>query len=153
MTINLNEIESVVAGVLAQEAVELVDLRYLRDGGRWVLRFFVDKQGGVTIDDCERVSRRLGAILDAAGVMTHAYALEVSSPGLKRIIKKIEDYERFSGERVKLSVHAAVSGQRHFRGILRGVEDGKILLEHDGGLTHFAPTSIHEARLDPEIRI
>jgi len=153
MQIDINAIERSVEGVLAQESVEIVDLRYLREQSRWILRFFVDKAGGVTISDCERVSKRIGAVLDASELMTHPYALEVSSPGLNRVLKKLKDFERFAGERIALRVQTAVDGRCRFCGTLNGVEDGKVVLEHEGGKIRFEPETIREARLDPEIKI
>jgi ribosome maturation factor RimP len=153
MSVILRDIEDAVEGVLGQESVELVDLNYLQENGRWVLRFFIDKEGGVTISDCENLSKRIGALLDATEMIPHKYALEVSSPGLNRILKKEKDFQRFSGERVKVRVRAPIDGQRRFRGTLKGVEDGGVLVEHEGGTLKFQFGSIEEARLDPDIKI
>ncbi len=151
--VDLKEIEKAVGGVLAQEAVELVDLKFVSDGGRWVMRFFVDKEGGVTVSDCERVSKRIGAILDVTGIVPGRYSLEVSSPGMNRLVKKEKDFKRFSGERIKLRVKSAVNGQCRFRGTLKGFEDGGVLLVCSGEVVRFPLGTIAEARLDPEIRI
>lgn len=151
--VDIAEIEKAVGGVLAQEAVELVDLKFVSDGGRWVMRFFVDKEGGVTLSDCERVSKRIGAILDVTDIVPGRYSLEVSSPGMNRLVKKEKDFKRFSGERIKLRVKCAVNGQSRFRGTLKGFEDGEVLLESEGTVVRFPLGTIAEARLDPEIRI
>lgn len=148
---DLKAIEEAVEGLLGQEAAELVDLRYLQEGGRWVLRVYVDKHGGVTLDDCERYSEKVGALLDAMDAMEHSYTLEVSSPGVDRILKKQKDFSRFSGHRVKLRLKAPLEGRRRFHGVLRGVEDGRVVLESDGQVFRLAPEAIEEARLDPEI--
>ncbi|MDE2290485.1 MAG: ribosome maturation factor RimP [Elusimicrobia bacterium] len=150
---DLNRIEKELEGVLALEAAELVDVRYVNEGGRWVLRLFIDRPGGVTIDDCERVSGRVGAFLDASDMMTHAYTLEVSSPGLDRVLKKDKDFERFTGHRVRVALRAPLDGRRRFSGFLRGVEGGQVVLENEGAFVRLDRAGIEEARLDPEIEI
>lgn len=149
----MREIESAVSGLLEQESLELVDLNYLQEGGRWILRFFIDKEGGVGIKDCEYVSKRIGALLDATEAVPHRYALEVSSPGMNRIVKKEKDFTRFSGERIRLRVRVPVDGRRRFSGTLKGVEGGSVLVDADGQTLRFELGAIEEARLDPEIRI
>lgn len=149
---DLSQIEKAVEALLAGEAAELVDLRYLREGGRWVLRFYVDKHGGVTLDDCERFSDRIGALLDALDALPHAYVLEVSSPGLDRVLKKEKDFIRFSGHQVKLRLKAPRDGQRRFQGRLGPVAQGRLTLEEPGGRSlEVALESIEEARLDPDV--
>ena len=150
---DLEQIEKAVSGLLAQEAVELVDLRYLQEGGRWVLRFYLDKHGGITLDDCEKLSSRIGALLDTVDVLMHPYSLEVSSPGLDRRLKRERDFQRFSGHRVKIRLKEPLEGRRRFHGYLKGFEAGKVLLENAGTTVAFEFAAIEEARLDPEIKV
>src|SRR5262245_15369984 len=103
-------IEKAVQGVLDQEAVELVDLRYVHESGRWVLRFFLDKTGGVTLGDCEHLSNRIGAILDLTDLLPRSYVLEVSSPGIDRLLKRERDFKRFSGYRVQVWLSTPEAG-------------------------------------------
>ncbi len=150
---DLAKIEQTVQGILDQEAFELVDLRYLNDGGRWVLRFYVDKAGGVKLDDCEYLSNRIGAMLDITDLMPSRYTLEVSSPGMNRVLKKEKDFLRFQGHRVKLRLKSPEGGQRQFRGFLKPMEGNLVVLEAGEKTVRFAIDRIDEARLDPEIEI
>lgn len=150
---DLQAIEETVESALAQDAFELVDMNYVQEGGRWILRFFVDKHGGINLDDCQRVSEKIGSILDAAEMMTHSYSLEVSSPGLDRILKKEKDFERFSGHRVKVRLKKAQNGRRKFQGYLRGTEDDSLVLESGDSTIRLRLASIEEARLDPELKV
>lgn len=147
---DLRQIEKDLEALLAAEAMELVDLQYRNERG-WVLRLFVDKPGGVTLDDCQAVSDKVGAFLDAANVMNHGYTLEVSSPGLDRVIKKDKDFQRFVGHRVAVRLRAPVEGRRRYQGFLKGLEDGRIVLENEGALVRLERAGVEEARLDPEI--
>jgi ribosome maturation factor RimP len=150
---DLQLIEETIENALAQDAFELVDMKYLQEGGRWVLRFYVDKHGGITLDDCERISEKIGSILDATDAMTHAYHLEVSSPGVDRIIKKERDFERFSGHRVKVRLKKAVDGRRRYQGYLRGLEAEAVVLESGDSTVRLPLAAIEETRLDPELKV
>ncbi len=151
MNAEISAIENAVAPVLEQEKVELVDLQYLKEGGRWVLRFFLDKEGGITLDDCAYLSDRVGGVLDESNLIRHAYALEISSPGLDRAIKKEKDFRRFSGRQARVRLKAPIEGRRKFLGRLLGVEEGAVLLECEGKLVRFPLETVEEARLEPEV--
>ena len=125
-------IEELVAPLLTQEAAELVDLEFFRESGRQILRFYLDKEGGITLDDCEHLSNRIGALLDEADAVQGSYVLEVSSPGLDRIIKKEKDFIRFAGKAVQVRLKVAENGRRNFKGLLRGWREGKVLLQCEG---------------------
>ncbi len=150
---DLSHIEKLIESLLANEAMELVDMRYLQAGGRWILRCYVDKRGGITLDDCERLSDNIGAVLDADDAMTRSYTLEVSSPGVDRVLKKAKDFERFSGHPVKIRLKAPLAGRRCFTGCLHGYQDGKVILESGSSAVRLELAAIEEARLDPEIKI
>ncbi|MDD5657957.1 MAG: ribosome maturation factor RimP, partial [Elusimicrobia bacterium] len=143
-----SDIEKLVEPLLAQEEAELVDLQSLRESGRLILRFFLDKPGGITLDDCEHLSNRIGALLDEADAVAGSYVLEVSSPGLDRVLKKEKDFLRFAGKAVKVRLRAAREGRRNFKGTLIGFEAGRVLLEGEGGRWEFPLPEIDEARLD-----
>lgn len=148
----LQKVESLVAPALAQETMELVDLEYVHEHGQWVLRLFLDKPGGITLDDCARMSERLGGILDAADPIPQSYSLEISSPGINRPLRKDADYDRFRGEKVEISMYAPVNGRRHFKGVLQGLEQGKVVVEESPEVRFMLPLAdIAKARLDPDM--
>jgi ribosome maturation factor RimP len=153
MTVDLKRIEAAIEPLLAQEAAELVDLRYLREGGRWILRFYIDKPGGITLGDCEQLSYRIGGLLDLQDLMPGSYNLEVSSPGLDRVLKREKDFEKFSGHRARIRLKRPRDGQRQFRGYLKGAKEGQVILENGETTLELPLSEIDEARLDPDIKI
>lgn len=147
------EIETLLTPLLEQEGAELVDLNWRREGHRWVLRLFLDKRGGITLDDCAYLSERAGALLDEKGAIEHSYVLEVSSPGLDRVIKKEGDFERFSGKPVKVRLKLAENGQRRFSGTLKGLAEGEVAVQIGETLKRFDRRNIDELRLDDSAAI
>jgi ribosome maturation factor RimP len=133
---------------LIEQGFELVELEFAAQGGRGVLRLYVDRSGGVTIDDCVAVSQLLGPVLDAAEYISDSYVLEVSSPGIDRPLRKPEDFQRFSGERVVLKSAMPVNGRKKFKGILRGISDGAVSVECDGQTYAIAIENVQRANLD-----
>jgi len=132
--------------------LELVDIEYLREGPSWILRIFIDKPGGVNLDDCSAFSHALGPALDVDDVVGTAYALEVSSPGLERPLKKPKDFERFAGKRVKVKTFAplpsaAGPGQKSFQGILVGLKGDLVELEAEGKPVRIPISAIAKAHL------
>lgn len=111
--------------------MELVETQFRLEGQRWVLRFFIDRAGGVTVDDCAAVSRRLDDWLEEEALIRHAYTLEVSSPGLERPLRKPEDFVRFAGRRVRLRLHRDEGQGKTLCGTLLGLENGEIALLMD----------------------
>lgn len=152
MTPRLEAVQGAMEPVLEQELAELVDLQYVREGGRFVLRAFLDKEGGITLDDCERLSQRIGSALDMAEVMSEPYVLEVSSPGLDRVVKKEKDFVRFSGHGAGIRLKNPIGGQRNFKGVLKGFEDGCVLLLCGPDVQRLPLEEIEEARLIPEVK-
>ena len=126
---------------------ELVD--WERSGRDALLRIFVDKPGGVGVDDCARISHHLSQVLAVEGVNYNR--LEVSSPGLDRVLHKEQDFVRFAGEKARVKLRVALDGQRNFTGILRAVNNGKLELEVDGKLLAFELSNLEKARLVPSI--
>lgn len=108
--------------------LELVDIEYIKEGGSWFLRIFIDKPEGITHDDCQAVSERVGALLDEKDLIPQSYILEVSSPGIERPLKKAADFERFRGYKVRASTFAPVNGQKEFIGELVGLEDAHVVI-------------------------
>ena len=150
----VGQIEQLAVPVLQEHGAELVDLEFVHDHGQWVLRFFLDRPGGITLDDCAAISDHLGRILDATDLITQSYSLEVSSPGLNRPLRKESDYVRFAGERVDVTLYAPLNGRRHYRGRLHGFKDGVVQVEDYTQQVFALPLAqIAKARLDPEIEI
>jgi ribosome maturation factor RimP len=142
------EIEAIITPVIEQEGGELVDLQWRKEGHQQILRLFLDKPNGITLDDCAYFSDRVGATLDDGDKIPQSYVLEVSSPGLDRVIKKDKDFERFAGKPVKLKLKLAENGQRRFSGVLQGLNEGKVSVQVDKDLKAFARENIDEVRLD-----
>ena len=113
--------------------LELVDLEFVKEGVNWYLRVYIDKEGGVTLDDCEVVSRTLEAKLDEKDPIEQAYILEVSPPGLDRPLKKEADFVKFQGEIIDVKLYKAVNGSKQYQGKLLGLENGMLSIEEDNG--------------------
>jgi len=127
---------------------ELVDLE-LRTGGRGLLRIYIDTERGVTLDDCEHVSKQLSALLDVEDPLPGAYVLEVSSPGLDRRLRTPEHFAKFKGEEIKIRLIRAQEGRKRFRGRLCGYEDGAVSIEVDGNMWQLSLDNIDVATLVP----
>jgi ribosome maturation factor RimP len=141
------QIEEVVQPVLLDHGLTLVDLEFRPRRPRGVLRLFVDKPGGVGIDDCQRVSREVGDVLDASALIEEAYDLEVSSPGLDRQLRKDREFRWAVGKRVQ----CWLAGGEEVRGRLVGIDGGFLILEQDGGETKLDRASITKAKLDADV--
>ena len=142
------EIEGVVQPVLRDHGLMLVDLEWRPRRPRGVLRLFVDKPGGVGIDDCQRLSREVGDVLDASALIEEAYDLEVSSPGLDRQLRTDREFRWASGKRVR----CWLAGGQELRGRLVGVDGGQFVLEQDDGTeVKLERASVTKARLDAEV--
>ena len=107
-----------MAEILSGTDYELVDVEYVKEGRDWYLRIFIDKTGGIDLDDCQNISERLSARLDALDIISGAYILEVSSPGIDRILKKDKDFIREAGKVVDVTLYAPLDGKKSFVGEL-----------------------------------
>lgn len=116
-------VRPLIEPILANAHLELVDLEYTREGDVQYLRIFIDKPGGVTIDDCQTISRECEVVLDIEEIIQAQYILQVSSPGLDRPLKRKEDYTRFRDRLVKIRTYRAIAGRKTFLGRLKGVTD------------------------------
>ena len=146
----LDRVEAVVGPVLGSHGLDLVDAEWHREGRRWVLRFYVDKLGGVSVGDCQAVSREAGDVLDVSGLIEPAYDLEISSPGLDRILKTDREYAWAVGKEVRCWVREPVQGQTEFSGRLRSVSTSTLELEGPDGRTREMPRAmVTKARLVP----
>lgn len=129
---------------------ELVGVEYLSQGKKSLLRVYIDHEDGINLDDCERVSHQISGVLDVEDVIRGQYALEVSSPGLDRPLFTQEHFLRFSGEPAKIHLAAPQDGRRNFHGILRGVENGEVLLDVEGTVIRLRISNIEKANLVPD---
>lgn len=146
------DIEQKLAPVLKEAGVELVAVQYQREPTGWVLRFFLDKEGGVSLDDCAEWSDRLGTLVAERRLVDGDYSMEVSSPGLQRPLRKRDDFLRFTGLEAIVKTFAPINNQRNFHGLLRGVEnDDLILLDRTNGLVKVPLNDIASAKLDPAV--
>jgi len=125
----VDRISEAVSPILWTLGLELADVVCVGQGPRSVVRVFIDKPEGVTLEDCERAHKALGPALDVADPFPHAYTLEVSSPGLDRPFKRIQDYRRAIGKQVTLKLREPLAGQWRLVGTLTGVEDHAVILE------------------------
>jgi ribosome maturation factor RimP len=148
----------VLEPVLARDGLELVEVEWLRLAGRWTLRVYVDKPGGVSVDDCQGASRTIEPLLDVEDFIEPAYDLEVSSPGLDRPLRKAQDFDRYAGQRAHVKSFAPVpdtaQGQpprKHWTGVLRGFRDGAVELDVDGVLHRIPLDRIAKAHLEYDV--
>jgi len=151
----LDQVRQLAEEMLEAAGLELVHMEFVSEGKQWFLRLYIDRDGGVTIDDCVKVSRQLGYELDVADTIPHAYSLEVSSPGVDRIVGKAKDFKRFAGERVRMKLKKAVNGRRNLTGMLKGMDDntGAVQVDVDGELISVELDNIRRANLqmEPEV--
>ncbi|HOM01221.1 MAG TPA: ribosome maturation factor RimP [Acetivibrio sp.] len=115
--------------IVNRHSFELVDVEFIKEGSSWYLRIYIDKPGGITIDDCQIVSEEISDILDKEDPIPQSYFLEVSSPGLDRPLKKESDFEKFKGELVEVKVFKPIEGKKIFEGELVGYKDNKIVIK------------------------
>ena len=126
---------------------ELWDIEFLREAGIYYLRVFVDKEGGVSILDCENISRKLDPILDEADPISESYTFEVSSAGAERALKRPSDFERFLGSYVAVKLYSPKNGLKEYIGYLRGYEGGAVTVEVNGENTRFEKNEVAGVRL------
>ena len=137
-----------IGDLITQDGVELVHVEYLRGHRPSMLRVLIDKEGGVTADDCQRISELISPALDASSLLKSRYVLEVSSPGFDRPLTKEADFVRFAGQPIKVKTHAAIGGNNVFRGTLRGLDGSVLMLDVDGSQVEIPISEIAKARLD-----
>lgn len=128
-------VTELVKPITEQLNLELIDVEFLKEGSNWYLRVYIDKEGGVTIDDCENVSRKLDDIIDEKDPITQQYYLEVSSPGLDRPLKKESDFSRNIGKEVEIKLYKSRDNKKVFEGELVGLINNKIIIKDNIGET------------------
>ena len=135
--------------VVESAGCSLWDVEYVKEAGAWYLRVYIDKEGGVSIDDCEAVSRPLSDLLDQADPIEGSYTFEVSSAGLDRALKKPEHFARFQGAEVEVKLYRPKEGRKEYVGLLRDYQDGAVTLETAGQKAVFTKQEVALVRLYP----
>lgn len=125
--------EALLIPILEEKGYEMVDVEYVKEGSNWYLRAYVDKPGGITINDLESVSRKLSDLLDEKDFISDAYILEVSSPGLGRPLKKDRDFDRSIGEEVEVHLYRSLDGNKQYVGLLKSYDKETITIEDEEG--------------------
>jgi ribosome maturation factor RimP len=139
-------VEKLVADIITETKLELVDVEYIKER-EWYLRVFLDKEGGMDIEDCQWVSERLEARLDELDPIQDSYYLEVSSPGLDRPLKKERDFVRHAGDKIELHTFAPFQGKKDFVGILKALVQDEIHVEIDGTELSIPRDKVSQVRL------
>ncbi|CCZ04027.1 MAG: ribosome maturation factor RimP [Clostridiales bacterium] len=139
--------EELVTPLIEQNNFELVDIEYVKEGSNWYLRVYIDKPGGINVDDCELISRALSDKLDEEDFIDDAYILEVSSPGLGRPLKKDKDFERSLGEDVEIKLYRMKDGTKDYRGFLKSYNKEEIVIEDNDEEITFKRSEIALVRL------
>ena len=142
-----DKIAEIARPVVEEEGCSLWDVEYVREAGTWYLRVFIDRDGGVSIDDCERVSRRLDPILDEEDPIPDSYVFEVGSAGADRELKRPGDFEQFMGSEVEVKLYRPVDGSKHYTGTLSGYEAGAVSLTVGEKTLRFAKEQVAQVRL------
>ena len=136
--------------VVQAHGCSLWDVEYVREGGEWFLRLYIDKDGGVDIDDCEAVSRAVDPVLDEKDPIPESYRFEVCSAGLERVLKRPSDFERFLGEPVLVKLYRPKNGQKEFPGVLKGYAGGAVTIDMNGTELTFEKPEVALVRLRVE---
>ena len=125
--------EELITPILDRMNFELVDVEYVKEGGTWYLRAYIDKEGGITVNDCEAVAREMNEILDREDFVEDSYVFEVSSPGLGRPLKKEKDYIRSMGKEVEIRTYRAINREKEFYGILSAYDENSVTIKTEDG--------------------
>lgn len=144
----LSYLWNIIEPVLEPDGIELVEVEYLLLGGSWTLRLYIDSPQGITLDDCAMVSRQVGALLDIEDPIDHHYSLEVSSPGINRVLRKLRDFDRFSGRQARIRTIHKIDGRRNFLGVLRGARGATVIMEVDNKMIEINAENIEKAHLE-----
>ena len=146
----VDRVRSMVDSILLNEEMELVDIEYRRESKGWILRLILDKEGGVTLDNCTRVSQEVGRNLDVEDFIQTPYTLEVSSPGLTRPLKTEKDFMKYCNRLIKVKTVDPVENRRQFKGELLGVSQGQIEIKVEGEVFQISLSNVAKANLEIE---
>jgi len=144
----VDRVREIIDPILFDERMEWVDIEYRRESKGWVLRLYLDKEGGITLDDCAKVSREIGRILDIEDVIQTPYTLEVSSPGLTRSLKTEKDFRTHLNRLIKLKTIDPIENRRQFKGKLLEVSENRIEIEIEGKVFQIPLSNVAKANLE-----
>ena len=147
----VDRVRSIAKPILSDEGMELVDIEYRRESNGWVLRLYMDKTGGVTLDDCTRISQEVGRSLDVEDFISTPYVLEVSSPGLNRSLKRIEDFMKYRNQIIKVKTFDPIENRRHFKGKLLDVSENRIEIGMEGMVFQIPLSNVSKANLEMDL--
>lgn len=142
------KIANIAEPILEPMGMELVDVEFRREQVGWVLRIYIDKDGGVTLDDCSSVSREVGAAIEIEDLIEQHYSLEVSSPGLTRPLKRLSDFERFKGCYAKLKFYGPIDGKKVVVGVIKGIDENRVIIDLEGDEKKIDFSEIAKANLE-----
>ncbi|MCS7202151.1 MAG: ribosome maturation factor RimP [Dictyoglomus sp.] len=143
----IKKVKEIAEPILEKEGIELVDIEYQREKKGWVLRFYIHKPGGVSVEDCALISEKIGRELDFYDPIPHSYTLEVSSPGLDRPLTKISDFKRNIGEKVIIFLKESYEGEKNIQGKILGIENNEVILERKKEVINIPIEKIHYGKL------
>ena len=146
-----DKIAALALPVVESEGCTLWDVEYVREAGTWYLRLYIDRKDGVSIDDCERISRRLDPILDEEDPIPDSYVFEVGSAGAERELKRPSDFQQFLGSEVEVRLYQPVDGQKVFVGTLLSYEDGCVAIRTESKTMQFTKAQTAQVRLHVSI--
>jgi ribosome maturation factor RimP len=151
MVQSTTNLAQLIEPVVTALGYELVAIEHRRGTRSSLLRVYIDSPDGIGVDDCSRVSHQISGVLDVEEPIAGQYTLEVSSPGLDRLLSKPQDYERFAGQMVKVRLHALFEGRRKLVGVLKGIEQNQVIIEEEGKEWRLALHDIEQTRLVPNV--
>jgi ribosome maturation factor RimP len=146
----IDQVRVIADPILSNEGMELVEIEYRREARGWVLRLFIDKEGGVTVDDCTHISQEVGRSLDVEGFILVPYALEISSPGLTRPLKNERDFIKYQNHLIRVKTFDPIGNRRQFKGKLLGISEKRIEIVVDGGVYQIPLSNVAKANLEIE---
>ena len=146
----VERVKAIAGPILLNEDLELVEIQYRREARGWVLRLYIDKEGGVTLADCTRISQEVGRSLDIEDVILAPYTLEVSSPGLTRSLTDEKDFVRYCNHLIKVKTFDPIENRRQFKGRLLKVSEKQIQIETEGKIFQIALSNVAKAHLELE---
>ena len=144
----VDRVRAIILPIVLDEGMEVVDIEYRRESGGWVLRVILDREGGVTLDDCTRVSQEAGRSLDVEDIIPTSYALEVSSPGLNRLLKTEKDFMKYLHRFVKVKTVDPIENRRQFKGTLLGVSENGVEIQMEGRIFQIPLSNVVKANLE-----
>ncbi len=144
----VDRVREIILPIVSSEGMEVVDIEYRRESGGWVLRVILDKEGGVTLDDCTRVSQEAGRSLDVEDIISSSYTLEVSSPGLTRPLKTERDFTKYLRRLVKVKTVDPIENRRQFKGRLLRVSENGVEIQVEGRIFRIPFSNVAKANLE-----